>query len=224
MKKTLQEPVILFALLLASVIMISTLLLNIGCSNEKIPAGESASKDSSETGAATEEKASGKDAASSEEAKEPSYKLLYQLTGNIVTEINMAGTKCYLLNFTEFFDAGIINPDGTGNKILDLKKYPTCAATSKKLTDYYYIYSPNNPVTQAQGFSFFNFDIEGQTLIKADFKTNTGTELISTSQSDRHPGDLLVSSENEKSFSTTVISVERVFSPGWSVLNSSDNE
>ncbi|MEA2016742.1 MAG: hypothetical protein U9O59_08625 [Actinomycetota bacterium] len=90
---------------------------------------------------------------------------------------------------------GIINPDGTGNKILELKEYPTSLIRGIKLENYYYIYSPNDPVFQQEGFDFFNYDIEGQTMIEADFSASAGSEL-STSPPDRYPGGIIVSPEN----------------------------
>jgi len=195
MKRTLQKSIMLLPLLILSVIIVSFLLLNAGCSNQKISVKESETGDSAVNGTATEEKTAGEEDSISEEVKEPSYKLLYQLAGNRVSEIVTAGTKCYLLNFSEFLDGGIINPDGSDNKILNLKEYPTGLVTSKELTNYYYIYSPNNPCSEVHGFIFFNWDIKGQIMVTADFGTNSSAE-ISTSPSDRYPGDILASAGN----------------------------
>jgi len=108
----------------------------------------------------------------------------------------MGDSGCFLLNFIKFLDGGIINPNGSENKILDLKNYPTSLITAKKLNDYYYIFSPNNPVSQIEGFGVFNWDVEGQALISADFESNISTELT-TLPPDRYPGDVLTSPENK---------------------------
>ncbi len=201
MKKIFQKPAIFLAAFFVPVFIISISLVNTGCGGSTAAgAGQSiedpASDESSETVTESEENTTGGKEPVLEEDKEPYYKLLYQLTGNSVSKTVMGGTECFLLNFSEFMDGGIINPDGTDNKILELKKYPTSFITSRKLNSYYYIHSPNNPVTLLEGFKIFNWDIEGQALVTADFKTDEAAGL-KTTPPDRYPGDVLSSPENK---------------------------
>jgi hypothetical protein len=201
MKKIYHKPAIFLSAFFVSLFIISISLVDTGCGSSTAEGAEpsvedSVSYESSETSTESEENTTGGKEPPLEEDKEPYYKLLYQLTKNSVSKTVTGDTECFLLNFSEFMDGGIINPDGSDNKILELKKYPTSFIASRKLNSYYYIYSPNNPVTLLEGFKIFNWDTEGQTLIDADFKTDEAAGL-KTTPPDRYPGDVLISPENK---------------------------
>jgi Tol biopolymer transport system component len=87
-------------------------------------------------------------------------------------------------------------PDGSKNNILDLKDYPTSLVTSRKYDDYYYISSPEYPVSKIQGYSIFNWDIGNQTIYTADYSTGIDKEIV-TSTENRFPGGVLASPYNK---------------------------
>jgi hypothetical protein len=180
---------------LISIIMTFS-VTSFACTGDGPGGAEEAAGDTKENGEDGGEKSGDeKETPGPEETAEPSYKILYQLTRHRVTKTVNANVECYLFNFSEFLDGGLINRDGSDNKILQLKKYPTSRISSRELNNYYYVYSPNNPVEQISGFDFFNWDIEGQELVEADFETSTGIEL-QTSPPERYPGIILASPEN----------------------------
>ena len=109
------------------------------------------------------------------------YGILYHIIKHSVTSNEMSGTKCYLFNFREFLDGGYVQPDGSGNQILELKDRPTSVVTSKRYDQYYYISSPNNPVMDQFGMSMFNWDVEGQTLWAASFGGDSPMEIAASS-------------------------------------------
>jgi len=171
-------------------------LTSFACTDDESDTTGGVIEDSQENGEDEEEKSGDdKETSGPEETIEPSYKILYQLTRHKVTKIENLNLVCYLFNFCEFMDGGLINQDGSDNKILELKKYPTSSITSGELNNYYYVYSPNNPITEIENFDFFNWDIEDQTLIEADFETSTGKEL-ETSPAEKYPASILASPEN----------------------------
>ncbi len=196
MKKIPSKIKVLFTLFSILFLIITFSLANAACTGDESGESDKEVEDTSEAGAKGEDKATDEGKPETEEIIEPSYKLLYQLIRSKVSKNVTANTECYLFNFSEFMDGGLINPDSSGNKILELKKYPTSFITAEELENYYYIYSPNNPVTQLEGFDFFNWDIEGQAMITADFETGTSTEL-KTSPPDMYPGSVLASPENK---------------------------
>ena len=109
------------------------------------------------------------------------YGVLYHIIKHSVTSNEMSGTKCYMFNFREFLDGGYVQPDGSGNEILELKDFPTSVITSKRYDQYYYISSPNNPVMDQFGIGIFNWDVEGQTLWAADFEHDASKEIAASS-------------------------------------------
>jgi hypothetical protein len=107
--------------------------------------------------------------------------ILYHIIKHSVTSNEMSGTKCYMFNFREFLDGGYVQPDGSGNEILELKDHPTSVVTSKRYDRYYYISSPNYPVMDQFGIGIFNWDVEGQTLWAAGFEGGASKEIAASS-------------------------------------------
>jgi len=126
---------------------------------------------------------------------EAKHDILYHITGHTVISPEMSGTKCYSLYFNEYFDGGYVKHDGSENKILDLKDYPTSMVTSKKYDNFYYISSPNNPISESFGFKIFNWDVGDQTLWSSDFIENDVVE-IKSSAGDKFPGGVTASPGN----------------------------
>ncbi len=139
---------------------------------------------------ATEESSMSGDEAPSE------LSILYHLTKHSITINQMDGEDCYLFNFQEFLDAGLIHADGTNNQILLLKDYPTSLVTSKYYDRFFYISSMENPVQQQFGFSFFNWDVDNQVLRAASFSDQISIELTPQT-SNPFPGGVTTSPENE---------------------------
>ena len=124
------------------------------------------------------------------------YGILYHIVEHTVTSNEMSGAICYMFTFRKYLDGGYIQPDGSGNEILDLKDYPTSMITSKKYDNFYYISSPINPVFENYGIEMFNWDVEGQTLLVSDFANNNPVE-IAKSVEDKFPGGVTTSPENK---------------------------
>ena len=122
--------------------------------------------------------------------------MLYHLSTHTSFSQKIGSNECFSLNFREFLDGGIIKSDGSENKILNLKDYSTSLITSRKFDNYYYIYSPNYPVIKMEGFEMFDWDVENQTLLTADYKDNNNKE-VKTATSDRFPGGVLASPYNK---------------------------
>jgi len=124
------------------------------------------------------------------------YGILYQIIDHAVVSHDIAGDTCFLFSFRQYLDGGYVQPDGSGNEILEMKDHPTSMLTSKQYGDYYYISSPVNPVSEQFGFSFFNWDVENQTLWSADFASRQPVE-VAKSTGEEFPGGAAVSSENK---------------------------
>jgi uncharacterized protein YxeA len=173
-------------------LVLSLTLAGTGCGKEQA-AGDSSSQEVS----AIQESEEDEKADEAEKAIEaPAYRLLYQLSGHDVSSFKAGNITCYSLNLREFLDGGIIMPDGSENNILDLKNYPTSLMTSGKYDDYYYISSPEYPVSKIQGYSIFNWDIGNQTIYTADYSTISDKEVASSTEN-RFPGDVLASPYNK---------------------------
>jgi Tol biopolymer transport system component len=182
-------------LIIITIIITLTLILTLagtGCDKEQAAEDRSSQEGSTVQEAEKDEKAS--EAEKTMEA--PEYRLLYQLSGHDVSSFKAGNITCYSLNFREFLDGGIIMPDGSGNKILDLKDYPTSLITSGQYDDYYYISSQEYPVSKIQGYSVFNWDVGNQTIYIADYSTSSDKEVASSTDS-RFPGDVLASPYNK---------------------------
>jgi cell division protein FtsL len=123
-------------------------------------------------------------------------KVLYHITKHHISKLKYNDTECFALNFVCFLDGGIINQDGSNNKILNLKDYPTCMVTSKKYNNFYYISSTVNPVSEFKGFFLFDWDVDDQTLWEAQFSNNDVKKIKETDQT-KFPGDVLPSPDNE---------------------------
>ncbi len=146
-------------------------------------------KEDSETGKAVEPEADQGGGAASD------YGIFYHIVQHSVTTNEMSGTKCYMFNFREFLDGGYVQPDGSGNEILELNDFPTSVVTSKRYDQYYYISSPNNPVMNQFGMGIFNWDVEGQTLWAADFGGGSPVQ-ITVSSGGEFPGGVATAPGN----------------------------
>jgi len=122
--------------------------------------------------------------------------ILYHLTKHSITINQMSGEDCCLFNFLEFLDAGLIQADGTNNQILILRDNPTSRVTSQYYDQYFYISSTENPVQQKFGISFFNWDVDGQVLLAANYANQKISE-ITLQTSAAFPGGVTSSPENE---------------------------
>jgi len=100
------------------------------------------------------------------------YSILYQISENSVTSFKTGNDTCYAFNFRQFLDGGQVQIDGSANQILDLKDYPTSQVTAKTYTDYYYISTPNNHVSETHGFEVFNWEVPGHNLWAGEFGSN----------------------------------------------------
>ncbi|MEA3349453.1 MAG: hypothetical protein U9Q82_02395 [Chloroflexota bacterium] len=161
---------------------------NVNNCPEDCDTGEAA-KPSEEGATETKKESAQGDRAASE------YGILYHIIKHSVTSNEMSGTKCYLFSFREFLDGGYIQPDGSGNEILDLKDNPTSIVASKKDDNFYYISSPVNPVTENYGISMFDWDVEDQTLWSSDFANNNPVEITKSDQG-KFPGGVTTSPKN----------------------------
>ncbi|MBC8333443.1 MAG: hypothetical protein H8E28_15790 [Anaerolineae bacterium] len=123
------------------------------------------------------------------------FRLLYQLAEHTVSSFDMSGSSCYAFNFRQFLDGGIVRTDGSDNRILSLKDYPTSMVTAQADDRYFYISSPTNPVSEMFGTSMFNWNVSDQTLWAADFATQNTTSLA-TATDGRFPGGLATSPGN----------------------------
>lgn len=123
------------------------------------------------------------------------YRLLYQLAEHTVSSFDTSGSNCYVFNFRQFLDGGIVRADGSGNQILTLKDYPTSIVTAKANDRYFYISSPVYPVSEMFGTSMFDWDVSDQSLWAADFTTQNTTSLATTADG-RFPGGLATSPGN----------------------------
>ena len=182
--------VILLIALIASI-----LSLGIGCNGKAGIVDEKIESEEAEVARDSEEKEDTAVEESEEVKEEAKYDILYHITGHTIISQEMDGTKCYSLYFREYFDGGYVKPDGSENKILDLKDYPTSMVTSKKYDNFYYISSPNNPLSESYGYKIFNWDIGDQTLWSSDFVENDAVE-IKSSAGDKFPGGVTTSPGN----------------------------
>ncbi|MFQ6102432.1 MAG: hypothetical protein ACE5OS_14565 [Anaerolineae bacterium] len=123
------------------------------------------------------------------ERAEGAYRLLYHVTENTVTSQDAGGTTCHTFNFLRFLNAGHVQPDGSGNVVLELKDNPTSKVTSKMQDRYFYISTPNDPLVESMGVQMFNWDVDGQTLWGADFAGGNPV-AIAPSAGSKFPGDV----------------------------------
>jgi len=173
-------------------LILSITLAGIGCDKEQV-----AEDSSSQEGSAVQEAEEDEKADEAEKTIEaPIYRLLYQLSGHDVSSFKAGNITCYSLNFREFLDGAIIMPDGSENKILDLNDYPTSLMTSGKYDDYYYISSPEYPVSEIQGYKIFNWDVRNQTIYTADYGTSSDKTVVSSAEN-IFPGGVLASPYNK---------------------------
>jgi len=174
-----------------------TLILTAGgCKKESAGTRETDTQEITEKGEILKEADKETEKDSSSSLADENYKILYHLSKHNLSSYDHGDIKCFFLNFYNFMDGGIINFDGSDNQILDLKEYPTSLLTSKKYNDYYYIYSPDNPVIEMRGFEIFNWDLPNQIIIKADYGNNNEEEFVSFTQK-YFPGDIATSPDNE---------------------------
>ena len=82
------------------------------------------------------------------EAGNSDYGILYQFVEYSFSSDERDNETCYAINFARYLDGGLINTDGSGNRVLELKDYPTSMVTSKAEDMYYYISSPQDPVQE----------------------------------------------------------------------------
>jgi len=185
---------ILIVILLVTLIA-SMLSLGIGCNGKTDIVDEKIESEEAEAARGSEEKEDAEVKESEEVKEEAKYDILYHITGHTIISQEMDGTECYFLYFREYFDGGYVRPDGSENKILDLKDYPTSMVTSKEHDNFYYISSPNNPLSESYGFTIFNWDVGDQTLWSSDFVGNDVVE-IKSSAGDKFPGGVTTSPGN----------------------------
>lgn len=186
----------LLKVILLITLVASILSLGIGCNNKTGIVDEKIESEETEAASDSKEKEDTAVEESFEEVKEEAkYDILYHITGHTIISQEMNTTECYILYFREYFDGGYVRPDGSENKILDLKDYPTSMVTSKFYDNFYYISSPNNPLSESYGFTIFNWDIGDQTLWSSDFIENDAVE-IKNSAGDKFPGGVTASPGN----------------------------
>ena len=167
-----------------------------GCRKEPVGTQETDNKEIAEEEETLKETDNETENGGSNGLADENYKILYHLSKHNLFSYDYGDIKCFSLNFYKFMDGGIINFDGSDNQILDLREYPTSLLTSKKYNDYYYIYSPDNPVIEMSGFEIFNWDLPNQTIIKADYDNNNEEEFVSFTQ-EYFPGDITTSPDNK---------------------------
>lgn len=124
------------------------------------------------------------------------YGLLYHVIENTVTGQDAGGITCHSFSFLRFLDAGYVQPDGSGNIVLQLKDNPTGKVTSKKQERYFYISTPNDPLIETMGVQRFNWDVDGQTLWAADFAGGDPIEIVGPTGSE-FPGDVSTAPGNK---------------------------
>ncbi len=189
-----------FLILFLLIILISFPLSGISCSTQKptsTKVGETQEGEKEKVEDTSEESQKPQEEKAQTQKQEPEkYRLLYQLSTHSLSSHEIGEEECFYLNFFEYLDGGIIKPDGTDNQLLELKDYPTSLLASKKLNSYYYIYSPDYPVYEKQGFKIFNWDIPNQTIVTSDYENNEGIDLVPFTEA-RFPGSIAASTGNK---------------------------
>ena len=122
-------------------------------------------------------------------------RLLYQLVEHSVTINEMNGTECTMFSFRRFLDAGTVEMDDSDPQPLDLKDNPTSKVTAQAMNAYYYISTPNDPVTSLYGMEIFDWDAEEQTLWSAGFEGGAPQSVVA-SEGETFPGGVAAAPEN----------------------------
>ncbi len=133
--------------------------------------------------------------ATPERAEERTYRLLYHVTENTAIAQDAGNITCHIFGFRRFLDAGYVQPDGSGNVVLDLKDNPTSKVTSTRHDRYFYISTPNDPLIEIMGVQTFDWDVDGQTLWAADFAGGNPVAIASPA-GDQFPGDVAAAPGN----------------------------
>lgn len=123
------------------------------------------------------------------------YSVLYQISENTLTSFDMSDNTCHSLNFRQYLDGGLVNPDSSANQVLDLQDNPTSMVASKKYDQYYYVSTSNNPVSDTYGFEIFDWDVTGQNLWSAAFASNQA-EIYAPNSNGSFPGSVKTSPRN----------------------------
>jgi len=184
---------------IVTIIFILLLLFTMSCKDSGITA-DSAEKGGTDMDKETVASKSGTDTSgengqannSQDGQGQENYSIVYHLSRHSVTKQQMSGTDCFSFNFYEFLDGGVINMDTRDNAILDLKDYPTSLISSGNSTEYYYVSSPNNPVTEVSGYKFFNWDVDPQGIYSSGY-AGGNVEQICTQAEDKFPGGIQAS-------------------------------
>ena len=124
------------------------------------------------------------------------YAVLYHVIENALTSYAMSNDTCYSVGLRRYDDAGWVNPDGSGDQVLDLKDNPTSLVTAASTDNYYYISTQQDPVQEAMGMAMFNWDVGGQTLYTADFASSQSQQLVAPTAAS-FPGGVSVSPDDQ---------------------------
>lgn len=126
--------------------------------------------------------------------KTTEFLLLYEKIKNDIHETT--GNNAESFNLHSYEGGAIVKRDGSENKNLKIEGYLMGHISSKLYENYYYISSPNSPLSENYGYTIFDFNAKIQNIYSSDINgTDFKTLVLSTK--DKFPGCIKTSPKNK---------------------------
>ena len=137
------------------------------------------------------------------------YLILYGRNDNVISssgatipadllpaQINLPQSDCKQFSLNHFLGGGLIERNGSNNKILPVSGYPMSFLHSQAYSDYFYIATEQDPVAKKFGIQTIDWEIAGQRVFSAPF-AGAPSQEIEPPDSAKFPGALKASPDNK---------------------------